>query len=132
MASDDGQIFGRGVAFPPHLDQTGQLAFSSAADNVRESIRLILLTEPGERVMLPDFGSKLPGFIFQPNTVTTRRLIEDEIGRALQQWEQRIQIAAVDVETDPSDPQAAIATINYTLVANHSPGQVAVTVQLQG
>jgi phage baseplate assembly protein W len=132
MTPDAGQIFGRGIAFPPHLDQTGQWAFSSASDNVRESIRVILLTEPGERIMVPDFGAKLRSFLFQPNTVTTRRSIQDEIGRALQQWEQRVQLDSVDVKADASDPQAVVATINYTLVANQSPGQIALSMQLQG
>jgi phage baseplate assembly protein W len=99
---------------------------------VRESIRVILLTEPGERIMVPDFGAKLRSFLFQPNSVTTRRSIQDEIGRALQQWEQRVQLDSVDVKADASDPQAVVATINYTLVANQSPGQIALSMQLQG
>ncbi len=43
------------------------------------------------------------------------------IVRALAAWEPRIAVEAVDVEADPDDPEAAIATIRYTLVATQAP-----------
>ena len=46
MAQNGAQVYGRGIAFPPRVDARGRLAYSEGVDNVRESIRLILLTEP--------------------------------------------------------------------------------------
>jgi uncharacterized protein len=132
MAFDEGQIFGRGVAFPPHLDATGQWATSVGAQNVRESIQILLLTRLGERLMYPSYGSSLGTFLFAPNNPATRKSIEEEITRALQIWEPRISIDSVSVGADPSDAQAAIATIQYRLVANQLPNQVTLTLQLQG
>jgi hypothetical protein len=132
MALDEGQIFGRGVAFPPHLDATGQWATSVGAQNVRESIQILLLTRLGERLMYPSYGSSLGTFLFAPNNPATRKSIEEEITRALQLWEPRISIDSVSVDVDPSDAQAAIATIQYRLVANQLPNQITLTLQLQG
>ncbi len=132
MALDEGQIFGRGVAFPPHLDATGQWATSVGAQNVRESIQILLLTRLGERLMYPSYGSSLRTYLFAPNNPATRKSIEDEVTRALQMWEPRVIIDSVSVAVDPSDAQAAIATIQYRLVANQLPNQVTLTVQLQG
>ena len=131
MAIDVGQIFGRGVAFPPHLDATGQWATSVGAQNVRESIQILLLTRLGERLMYPNYGSSLGTYLFAPNNPATRKSIEEEITRALQLWEPRINIDSVSVDVDPSNAQAAIATIQYRLVANQLPNQVTLTVQLQ-
>jgi hypothetical protein len=132
MAIDVGQIFGRGVAFPPHLDATGQWATSVGAQNVRESIQILLLTRLGERLMYPNYGSSLGTYLFAPNNPATRKSIEEEITRALQLWEPRINIDSVSVDVDPSNAQAAIATIQYRLVANQLPNQVTLTLQLQG
>jgi phage baseplate assembly protein W len=127
-----GQIFGRGIAFPPQLAPDGRLAFSAGSENVRQSIRIILLTRPRERLMLPGFGAGLNDFLFEPNTVATRRLIRQEIERALQAWEPRISLQSVLVDADPQDAQSAIAMITYTLVASQATEQLSVRVQLGG
>jgi phage baseplate assembly protein W len=132
MAIDEGQIFGRGVAFPPHLDATGQWATSVGAQNVRESIQILLLTRLGERLMYPSYGSSLATYLFAPNNPATRKSIEEEITRALQLWEPRVNVDSVSVDIDPSCGQAAIATIQYSLVANQLPSQITLTLQLQG
>lgn len=132
MPIDEGLIFGRGVAFPPHLDSTGQWATSAASQNVRESIQILLLTRLGERLMYPSYGSALRTYLFAPNNAATRKSVQDEISRALQLWEPRITADSVAVDPDPSDEQAAIATIQYRLVANQLPNQVTLTLQLQG
>ena len=132
MAIDEGQIFGRGVAFPPHLDASGQWATSAGGQNVRESIQILLLTRVGERLMLPDYGSSLRANPFAPNNAATRKSVQEEMSRALQVWEQRITVDSISVDPDPSDEQAAIATIQYRLVANRLPTQITLTLQLQG
>jgi uncharacterized protein len=132
MAIDEGQIFGRGVAFPPRLDATGQWATSVGAQNVRESIQILLLTRLGERLMYRSYGSSLRTYLFAPNNPGTRKSIENEITRALQQWEPRITVDSISVNIDPTDGQAAIATIQYHLVANQLPNQITLTLQLQG
>src|SRR5882724_13287038 len=113
---DEGTIFGRGISFPPRLGSDGRLAFSVGPQNIREDIQVILLTIPGERLMLPGFGGKLKQFLYEPNTVSTRHEIEAEILRALAQWEPRISVDTVSVEADPMEPRAAVATIQYRLV----------------
>jgi phage baseplate assembly protein W len=125
-----GTLFGRSMAFPPRLGPDGRWAFSEADDNIRESIRIILLTEPGERLMLPTFGAGLRRFLFEPNTPTTRRLIADRIEESLRLWERRIAVESVRVDPDPADLQAVVVTITYRLVATNVGGQVTLAVNL--
>lgn len=127
-----GKILGRGISFPPRVGPDGRVAWSEGETNVRESIRIILMTEQPERLRAPGFGGSLGRFLFEPNTVTTRRLIQDRIGKELAQWEPRIRVQAVDVEADPSDPQAAVAAITYQLVATGARERVSLSVQLTG
>jgi len=88
------------------------------------------MTELGERLMLADFGGGLNSFLFEPNIVTTRHLIQDRIVKALAQWESRISVQSVDVESDPTAPQAAIATITYNLIATQTRERVSLNVTL--
>jgi phage baseplate assembly protein W len=127
---DKGRLFGRGISFPPRVGADGRVVWSEGEENVREAIRIILLTEERERLRLPEFGGGLGRFLFEPNTVTTRRLIEDRITKALAAWEPRIRLEAIDIEPDPDDPQAAIATIQYKLVATQARATLSVNVAL--
>jgi len=127
---DAGQIYGRGIAFPPHVGPDGRMAWSEGDRNIREAIEIILKTEARERINLPSFGGGLRRFLFEPNTVGTRHQIEDRITRALEEWEPRITVTSVDVEEDPRDVQAATATIHYQLIATRAASQLALRVNL--
>lgn len=90
----------------------GQLSYTDGPEKVRQSIRLILLTEPGERVMRPAFGCGLGQFLMQPNTIATRALIQVEVSRAIDVWEPRVDVRSVTVVTG-SDPSLVVITIGY-------------------
>jgi uncharacterized protein len=130
--SNAGKIFGKGISFPPRIGADGRVVWSEGETNIRESIKVILLTELNERLYLPDFGGGLNRFLFEPNTATTRQLIRDRITKALAQWEPRIVVESVAVEADAQDEQAAIATIHYKLVATQAAERVSLSVTLGG
>ncbi len=127
-----GKILGKGIGFPPRVGADGRVVWSEGEANIRESIQIILLTELGERLHLPEFGGGLNRFLFEPNTATTRQLIRDRITKALAEWEPRIVVQTVEVEPDAQDAQAAIAVINYQLVATQISERVSLTVSLSG
>ena len=129
---DAGTIFGRGISFPPRVGSDGRVAWSSGEDNVRECIRIILQTEPGERIERPDFGGGLATFLFEPNNPSTHERLRERIVRALARWEPRITVEQVRVSGDPDDLQAAIATIEYRLVATQVREQISMSVVLAG
>lgn len=104
---------GRGVGFPvrPQLDR-GALTFRSGAEKVRESIELILRTEPGERLMRPRFGCGLRQFLMEPNSVATRARLERAVTTALEAFEPRIVLRQV-AATAGEDPSLVILAIRY-------------------
>ena len=130
MAIDVGALFGRGISFPPRLGADGRWAFSQGSENVRESIRVILLTELRERLMLPQFGAGLERFLFRPNTVATHRLIQDAVTQALGRWEPRVSVESVVVEPDEEEPEAARVTLRYKLIANRAREEMTLRLQL--
>jgi phage baseplate assembly protein W len=131
-AADRHSLFGAGLAFPPRVGADGRLAVSAGEDNVRESMRIILLTEPGERLMRDEFGGGLRRFLFEPNTVTTRALIRERVARALARWEPRIVVDDVLVEPGEDDPRLVGVTVLFRLAATRAPGRLGLTLELEG
>lgn len=102
IRNDDARAFlGRGWAFPVAVDAQGGIALAAYEDDIRQAIRIILDTEPGERVMRPDFGAGLRGLLFEPINTTTLALARHRTERALVLWEPRIDQIAVDVTAEP-------------------------------
>jgi phage baseplate assembly protein W len=110
----------------------GRVAWSEGDRNIRECVEIILKTELRERLQLPDFGAGLGQLLFEANTTTTRRQIQDRITRALVTWEPRIAVDSITVTADADDAEAATATINYRLVATGVEQRVDLSVALAG
>jgi phage baseplate assembly protein W len=123
-------VFGRGMSFPPRVGADGRLAWSEGEDSIRESIGVILKTDPGERVGLPEFGAGLGRFLFEPNNAGTHARMQDAIVRALARWERRIQIEAVEIAVDAADAESALATITYRLVATAARERISLSIPL--
>jgi hypothetical protein len=123
---------GTGWAFPLRPDATrGDLGYRSGAEKVREAILLILLTEPGERVMRPTFGAGLRRYLAEPNTVATRAGIARDVTAAIDTWEPRVRLCAVDAQPG-DDPSLVLLTIRYEHVRDTSEGLLVYPFYLEG
>ena len=120
---------GTGWTFPPEVGPAGSFQWRWGTALVRQSILIILDTDPGERVMRPDFGCGLRRYLMEPNTPATRAAIVREIEAALRAWEPRIVVGTVDV-TPTDDPSTVLVSISYTLTRDQSVDTVQVTVQV--
>ena len=109
--------------------QGGQLSYPSLEQSVRDSIRIILTTRPGEQLMQPLFGAGLQDFLNEGNTVTIRRQIQTAILESLQTYETRIAVDTVDVETVSGAPSQIHVQIHYRLLRTNAPQQIGVTMQ---
>lgn len=108
------EYLGRGLRFPLDLNVQGQLTISTQAQKVKESIRIILSTQIGERVYRPTFGCGLSKLIFAPLNDNTMLQIRLCVREALQTWEPRIIVD--DVRTDPDPILGRVnIIINYRL-----------------
>jgi phage baseplate assembly protein W len=113
---------GRGWRHPV-LPGGGDLAWEEGAEKVRQAIWLILDTEPGERVMRPNFGCGLRRYLMKPNSAATRDLLRDDVARALATWEPRIDVKSVSVD-EGDDPALVLITIQYVHVRDGRPGNL--------
>jgi uncharacterized protein len=107
---------GVGWAFPIR-PVNGGLAFSRYEDDIERAIPIILLTEPPERPMLPQFGAGLRRFVFEPSSAATWRAMEQAVQRALTDWEPRINVEAVTVTPDAVEQNLLLIEIDFVIRA---------------
>lgn len=115
-------FLGRGWKFPVQLDGvSGRVAESAYEESISDAIRIILQTQPGERVMRPEFGCRLREFAFQEMNYTQLSLMEKEVRRALTLWEPRITELEVHCGPDSGGRGAVLIEISYTVRSTNNP-----------
>jgi len=111
-------------AFPFRIDPaSGQAAQSPYGIHVDGMIRQVLLTEPGERADLPEFGCGLRRLLFAPNSdalqATTQLLVQQSLNRWLAR---QIQVMSVTVNSGPGgDESQIVVQVEYLLLETQSP-----------
>jgi phage baseplate assembly protein W len=108
-------FLGRGAVFPLLPDAGGRLGYVDGDANVAQSVRLLLMTAAGERVMRPDFGTQAPLVVFAPGSETNLRLLETSISDAVRDHEPRVRLESVVVTVDEVAPERIDIEVTYTV-----------------
>jgi phage baseplate assembly protein W len=111
MAEEERAFLGRGWAFPPRLGPAGDVALVSAEEDIRQAVRIILETAPGERPMRPEFGVGLRRLVFAPLSRATLSVVAFRVEQGLIRWEARLDQIQVDVRPDPETPGVLLIDI---------------------
>ena len=107
------RFLGQGWRFPIVPDALGRLDYVGQEENVEQSLRILLLTAHGERVMRFGFGCKAPEVIFAPGSRRYLKLLETSIEEAVRDWEPRVEVQSVLAEADPEEPHRVMVSISY-------------------
>jgi len=110
-------FLGAGWAFPVAVDQRGRIALASQETDIEQSIRIILLTPKGQRMMRPDFGCHIHELVFAQNDGATAGLAVHYVTEALNMWEPRIRVLEVKASTDDADGSKLLIDIEYEVKA---------------
>jgi len=108
----DPGFIGRGLMFPMGVDHTGSIALTSGPDDLDRSIRVVLATAPGERVMRSQFGCRIWELLFEPINANTVGLMAQAVREAIAQWEPRVEVE--DVHVTPDDDEHSLVRIGVT------------------
>ena len=96
-------FLGRGWSMPVELDpRTGLVATVAYEADIRQSIRIILETAPGERVMRPNFGCGIHELVYVAVDSTALQRIRSLVEEALRRCEARIEVLGVTIDEDAS------------------------------
>jgi len=121
-------------AFPFRIDPASQqTAQAGYAEHVEAMVRQLLLTTPGERVSLPQFGCGLRSLVFAPDTDALAAAVRLRVIQGMSQWLAGVvTVAGVVVGGTPggaaAEPGTLEVTVTYTLVETGTDQAVTVRV----
>ncbi|SHF55790.1 GPW/gp25 family protein [Streptoalloteichus hindustanus] len=116
----EGDILGRGLAFPVRPGPGGGLRGAAGAEKVRQSILLVLSTRLGERQMRPDFGCGIHDLLFEPNTVLLHGVVAEKVRTALTLWEPRVDVLDVATEAPADTRDCLLVRVSYRLRSDNT------------
>lgn len=107
------EFLGSGWAFPVGIDHRGNIELSASNEDIRESIKIILGTAKGERIMRPEFGCDIHDHVYSSATPATLNVIETDVREALVRWEPRIDLEDIEAYPADEDPSKILIDIEY-------------------
>jgi len=109
-------FLGRGWSMPVELDpRTGLVASVAYEEDIRQSIRIILETAPGERVMRPNFGCGIHELVFSAIDSTAIQRIRSVVDEALRRCEARIEVQNINVDEAATLDGQLLVEIEYRI-----------------
>jgi len=105
----------RGWSFPVMPDGTGGFRYRQGAEHIEQSLKVLLLTALGERVMRPDFGCKAPSLVFSPGSAQYLRLLETTVREAVRDWEPRVELEDVLAEASRDAENHVVVNIDFKI-----------------
>ncbi|MFF2090997.1 GPW/gp25 family protein [Paenibacillus sp. NPDC058174] len=109
-------FLGKGWKFPVQVDATtGRIRMAEGEEDIAESIRIILRTSKGERLMRPNFGSGLKEFVFGTTDDTSMRLLATDVEASIRGWEPRVKDVEVEASLDPSHSGRVLLKVSYVV-----------------
>jgi uncharacterized protein len=121
MAIEPGvpSFVGRGFSFPMGVNTDGGIRMTRGPEDLDASMRVILSTAPGERLMRPQFGCRIWDLIFEPVNFNTLGQMAEAAGEAIAQWEPRVDVLGIECVPDSLDPYLVNIDITYRVRATN-------------
>ena len=111
-----------GLTLPFNRGSSGLFPQSETTlEQAGSNIKNLLLTAKGERVMQPDFGSRLRDLLFEQYTEDLEERVREEIQQAMSTWLPYIVISQVDVIQDETNPNQTKVDLDFSL--NYEPNR---------
>lgn len=108
-----------GAPYPITKHPLGLFRTQSGVNQIKSDLLVLLLTEPGERVMLPDFGTPLKQFFFEQNDSVIVERVKQVIANSIKNWEPRIAVTAIDVTNSASSMEPSLSPLDNGEGASH-------------
>ncbi len=88
-----------GVPYPTSKNPRGYWYSQSGLDQIKSDMLVLLLTNPGERLMLPEYGTPLRKLFFEPNDSSLAEQARQVVINSIKLWEPRIAVTNIEVYT---------------------------------
>ncbi len=117
-------MYGRGWAFPPSFTKEQGVAMVADQEDIRQSLRIMFSTQPGERIMRPEFGCDLQSAVFENIREELLADISAKINDSILRDEPRVTVEALQLTQDPQQPSQLNLQLIYRIRGSDSAGQL--------
>lgn len=117
--------FFTGFKFPFSGNETSLPAAATDNDLIKQSLIQIVLTQKGERVMRPDFGSRAMSFVFENNNETLAEAVRTDITSAVAKFEPRVILRKVQVTREDN---SVTVDLQYVVLATRQDQRLKVAI----
>jgi phage baseplate assembly protein W len=123
--NEENSFLGKGWSFPPTFDNaSGEVQMLQGEDDIQSSLRVLLATKLGERVMQPLFGCNLDAMVFELLDTTLKTEMKNLVERAILFFEPRINIDKIDIDSKNDLNGVVIITVNYVVRSTNTRGNL--------
>lgn len=119
--ANDPAFLGTGWSFPPAFTRGGaDVAMTAGVDDIHQSLRILLSTRLGERVMREDFGCDLIDMQFEEISQRLINRITSQVRDAILYHESRIKLDGVTVDDSGASSGLLHIRVSYTVRSTNS------------
>lgn len=118
MAVNSRSLLGRGPAFPFSRSETVGLSYKEDIERINQSLFILFETPKGDRLMMPEFGSDLSKYRFDPLDKVLMERIRYTITEDIRRWEPRISLTSIEFLADQNaiDNSTLYISISYRII----------------
>jgi phage baseplate assembly protein W len=109
---------GNGWSFPPVFIKGHGVEMVRNEEDIRQSLKILLSTTPGERIFRFDYGCNIRKWVFETIDLSMETLMIDAIKQAILYFETRIEVEKVSIDT--KDPLEGIIWINIEYIVRQT------------
>lgn len=121
----DRSFLGRGWAYPVQFGGGVNPTLTVAQEeDIQQSLRIILSTRLGERIMRPDFGTNLHNLVFHNMDLTARTQLSAAIEKAILYWEPRIRLTKVSFDMSEETNGVLYMLLEYVIRQTNTRGNM--------
>lgn len=116
------KITGTGLKFPFEVDSAGRSVYVSGQELINQSLGIILSQPTNQKPFMPEFGTQIERFRYEPNDAILQTLLREFIVDAIARWEKRIRVRNVEFETSTLPETTINCIISYQIVGSNEEG----------
>ena len=114
-------FLGTGWSFPPSFSKvSGDVVMTSEVEDIESSLRILLSTRRGERVMQPTYGCNLDDLVYEPINTTLITYMSDLIKTAIVDHEPRIRVNDISISESLQLEGVVLIKVDYTVKSTNS------------
>ncbi|MAZ28358.1 MAG: hypothetical protein CL868_14945 [Cytophagaceae bacterium] len=118
-------FLGTGWSFPPRFTkETESASLSTGVQDIHESLRILLSTKVGERIMAPKYGCNLQELLFEPLNLTIKTYIKELVKTAILYYEPRIEVIKIAIDNSNELNGEVLLELDYMVRITNSRGNI--------